>query len=155
MHVVNVAVGLNTNDLASRVADLEAEVQSLKSQMDRIEAMLAGGPVDENAPAPSDLGTEADAEAGDWKENLQALQPKTSQTLSDAEFEKWITATAPVFEAQLGAMRDVLNSQGVDYERYPDIAMILNDPVQALRDMRSGKYLESVWRTMEAAHNPK
>jgi hypothetical protein len=157
MHVVNVAVGLNTNDLAGRVSDLEAEVQSLKSQMDRIEAMLAGGPVDENAPAPADLGTEAvvEKEAGNWKENLQALQPKTSQTLTDAEFENWITTTAPVFEAQMGAMRDVLNSQGVDYERYPDIAMILNDPVQALRDMRSGKYLESVWRTMEAAHSPK
>jgi hypothetical protein len=157
MHVVNVAVGLNTNDLAGRVANLEAEVQSLQSQMDRIEAMLSGGSVAEKAPAPSDLGTEAEAEkeTGDWKENLQALQPKMSQTLSDAEFEKWITATAPVFEAQMGAMRDVLNSQGVDYERYPDIAMILNDPVQALRDMRSGKYLESVWRTMEAAHNPK
>jgi hypothetical protein len=69
--------------------------------------------------------------------------------MTDNEFEKWVKDYGYIFEDVMAKKREYLSSIGVDYSEHEHLKIMLDTPVQALRDMRSGRYMESVWKHYE------
>lgn len=137
-NTVNVAIGLQSNDLAHRVADLE-------QRLDRMEALLAGKPdptlVQDQRPAVEH--GEVDLEA--------AMAPflASEPTASDAEIQAWVDQVGPYVEREMMKVRMHLKALGADYHQYPEIALLIDHPAEALAQMQRGELLPSMWASMK------
>ncbi|MEO0403401.1 MAG: hypothetical protein AAF193_00880, partial [Bacteroidota bacterium] len=127
IRAINVAVGLNTNDLATRMAELEDRVA-------RLESVLLGETMVELAEAPTATSVSSAFSGMEQKE-----------ILTDEEFEAWLESAAPIFESYMSDTKHMLEEKGSDYQQYEEIVFLLNQPTDALIAMREGVFLTSLW----------
>ena len=133
---INVAIGINSNDLAGRVAAQERDIQSMKGQLAAMAAFLNGEtktlqfPTEnvadvKNQPLVTAVKTEKSALASIYTdEYLAKIEPKMKQVLADKQAE--------------------LLTYGVNLAATPETKAMLDNPVQTLKDMESGKYSKTV-----------
>lgn len=140
VNIVNCAIGLNANDLAVRMSTLEDELYNLRNELEDIKRMLRGEVVE----APKSTVVQKETTVS----NTRPASPEKIQ-MTDGEFEKWLQNYGYVFEQVMSDKREYLQAIGVDYSQHEHLRIMLDTPVQALRDMRSGQYMESVWRHYE------
>jgi hypothetical protein len=140
VNIVNCAIGLNANDLAVRMSTLEDELYNLRNELEDIKRMLRG----EVAEAPKSTVVQKETTVS----NTRPAAPEKIQ-MTDGEFEKWLQNYGYVFEQVMSDKREYLQAIGVDYSQHEHLKIMLDTPVQALRDMRSGRYMESVWKHYE------
>ena len=69
--------------------------------------------------------------------------------MSDEEFEAWLADYGYVFENQMEVIRDGFNKRGIDYRRFDEVALVVDEPLEALRKMKSGDFLSSLWDNFE------
>ncbi|WP_306640882.1 hypothetical protein [Sanyastnella coralliicola] len=143
-NIVNVAVGLNTNDLAQRVAETERELASMKSEMELLKSMIASlANGDDPSFASAETGRDASASAASYDNSLaKSMVPSTSEQV---QFEEWLEDYQEIFVAHMTHVKGKLNEIGADYQQYPDLAMLLDDPITGLKKMHSGELLAGVW----------
>lgn len=145
-NVVNVAIGLGSNQLAKRVAAVESELEVLKRQV----ALLMGESVDAvvNQPSPSSTKT-THPDPDQVQLAAQAyMQKQQKNAFANLDFEAWLAAVAPAVEQEMAALRAFYQEAGIDYSVYPDLAKLFDTPTEALRDMESGNFLPTLWQTI-------
>ena len=57
--------------------------------------------------------------------------------------------TKAQFVENMQAVKEKFDSNGVNYKQYPEIARIVDHPVQTLRDMQAGTFLTTMWNDFE------
>lgn len=131
--LVNAAIGINTNDVANRVAQQQRELDALKQQINQLyvraglpapNAVQPGGP---NQPVSN---------------NDQPVLEKPA--LSKAQVDQWLDAHRHIFETWMNRTRAELEQQGADIHKYPEVAAIYADPVQYLKDQNDKGYLRDM-----------
>lgn len=143
VNMVNVAIGLNANVLANRVAKMETELNDLKSEVAQIKNELNG-----TSEQSDDSAFEAQEESIPTIPNQFAKRIKNDPgeiELTDEEFEHWLNTYGHVFEARISALKDKLDAQGINYRHYDDIAMLIDEPIESMRKMRSGEFMSEMW----------
>ncbi|MBI1268771.1 MAG: hypothetical protein GC193_15265 [Cryomorphaceae bacterium] len=145
VNIVNTAIGLNANDLAVRLGTLEDELATLRHELEEIKRMLSG----EKGEPVEGVVTAATLPNETTVYSTRGERPETIR-MTDNEFEKWVKDYGYIFEDVMAKKREYLQSIGVDYTEYEHLKTMLDAPVQALRDMRSGRYMESVWKHYES-----
>ncbi|MDW7691382.1 hypothetical protein R9C00_18460 [Flammeovirgaceae bacterium SG7u.111] len=156
--LVNVAVGINTNDLAAVVAKQEKQLQAMQQQIDQIMAMLAGDTLE--TPQVISKTTTQSISTTDTSSTLSISKQlaeshangKTFSAISDQEFEKWLTDYGYIFEETMADLNSFFASKNVDVSNYPEVKSIIENPTEALRNMRSGKYMPTLWQSLEKRH---
>ncbi|NQX92291.1 MAG: hypothetical protein HRT74_09280, partial [Flavobacteriales bacterium] len=127
IRAINVAVGLNTNDLANRMAQLEDRVA-------RLESVLLGATAVEPSQTPATTAV-----------STTFTGINTKDVLTDEEFEAWLESAAPIFESYMTETKNMLEEKGSNYQQYEEIVFLLNQPKDALISMREGVFLTSLW----------
>ena len=65
------------------------------------------------------------------------------------EFEKYIADYGYIFDNVMSQVKEKLLEKGSDYTQYPEIVKLIDTPTLALREMRDGKYMSSLWYAFE------
>lgn len=139
-NVVNVAVGLTINDLAKKVSSLEAEVKSLKQDVAEIHSMLQGKKVQNQKIQPAQKQTPQTAK----------IQPaKSEPTISKTQLKEYLDKYGYVYEKQMLELRNFYKANNIHYQRFPDLAKIIDHPKEAILDMHDGKIMKSVWPNIQ------
>jgi len=149
LNIVNAAIGMNNNDISQRMSELENEVELLKKQVDQILIALNN---DSIVPTENLISAEYDSHFQTKSRELSSTE--TSSLMTDEEFENWLQKTGPVLEEVMGRKKEYLESIGSDYSIYPEAKAMLENPVQALKDIRSGAYMASLWENIEKRIKP-
>lgn len=155
-NVINVAIGINTNDLAVKFEAHDKEIKELKDQVKTILAKLNG---EEVVPVKEDKEesiTEEDKEAvkietqpGISFANSGSKNYQPEVTLNSKEFNEWIDKYEDVFYKRMSPIRNHFKKAGVNLSKYPEVQKLIENPIEVLKDMQSGKYLPSLWKSLE------
>jgi hypothetical protein len=147
-NLVNVALGLNKNDLSDRVSSLESEVKELKSQMAQVMAMLSG---DAEIVPSEEMAERVSAVDEVTAKTLGASLPLAkAPKMTEQEFEAWLDEYGYIFEGQMSAIRANFEERGIDYNRFEEIALVVDSPLEALRQMQDGTFLPTLWDNFES-----
>jgi hypothetical protein len=127
---INVAVGINTNDMADKMAIQNREIMQMQAQIKELYAFAKG---DIKTLGSSELMVPT-APSESVASTITA--PKTP-VYSDEILENY----RPQFEAKVKEMVAQLRRDGLDYDRLPaECKAMLENPVQAMKDVQTGKY---------------
>lgn len=130
VNMINMAIGLNHNDLADRLAEFE-------TRLERLEALVNGDDTAISTPSePSDVSRSATN--GDIKVGM-----------NEEEFNTWLDKNGEVFEIVMAEYRKRLAERGNDYSRFPDLAKVIDSPVETLREMYAGTHMPTIWQQVE------
>ena len=147
INVVNVAVGINTNDIALRVAEQEQSIHQVKQEINHLYALLG-----EKSPY-GNLATTATANGPAVKnEPVAAASIAQSNTFTKAEANQKIEAARPMLEQIMNKTRERFENQGINYQQYPEVVSILSNPVGYLQSMNDRGYLTEEFLKGEVKH---
>lgn len=134
MSVVNVAVGINKNDISAKVSEQQQQIDALQAQLDQILARLDGREV------PSLPVTTA-------KSPTQVASPtKAGLLLSEADFDEWLNEYGYIFEYYMGELKAEYERRGINYQKHPEIVSLINDPKSFLKEMYKGENMPTLWQ---------
>ncbi|MDO5969553.1 hypothetical protein Q4Q35_07020 [Flavivirga aquimarina] len=127
---INVAIGINTNDIALKVLQQEKEIKEIKKQLDIILKKLNGESVD--------------TDNYDTLVTAQTTSPTKltdSVKLTDAEFEVWVSKYGYIFEISMYQLKESFENRNIDLKLFPE--------VETIKKMNSGTYLPALWKSLE------
>ncbi len=136
INLVNVAVGINTNDIALRVAQQELELNKVKHEINQIYALL-GEKSPYNGLLPGTPVNAVVAQNNTVPANMDAMQ----QGMTKAAANQKIEAARPMLEDMMNKTRTRFEAEGINYQQYPEVVSILNNPVAYLQSMNDRGYL--------------
>lgn len=130
MNLINVAVGLNANDLGHQLKKQEARIDRLEAQM----AVLLG-----------------EAKGEDVSSLNVAETPKINREtygalLTEEQFEKWVEDYGFVFEYYMDELKKEYERREIDYAQYPEIKAWVEQPIEELRAMYRGEKMATLWK---------
>jgi hypothetical protein len=121
--IVNVAVGINSNDMSAQVADLQQELHSVKGELNNIIRYLTASDPDFNI-ALFDSAVETDTEQ-------EESQQETSPALNFSEKVETIKMTfeesGEEIDTILSETRALLDSKGIDYRKVEQTHRLVTD----------------------------
>lgn len=148
-NVINVAIGINANDISMKVAQNEKEINQLKNQLQTILKQLNG---EEDVVVTEEVESQEIASQsnnttpfGDF--SLKNYQPIVK--LTQKEFDEFLETYGYIFIERMAPFKAHLDKAGVDLSKFPEVQNLIENPVQMLKDMQSGKYLPSLWSSLE------
>jgi len=133
--LVNVAVGINANDMAHRLAQQQDELAQMRGKVNRILAYL--GSKDQNfkealLPAPA-TGTAGNGPAGSPTADATASIGGLTEPAATTPRKNY-TAAAELFEsepetlkASMAKMKEQYEKKGIDTRQYPELHKLLTD----------------------------
>lgn len=132
VNFVTVAVGINTNDLSTKVDHLNKEI-------DNITAYLEG-----KAPLLDDEQLQAAS-------TLKTTNPHTSfqKLLTDEEFDRVLDQHKEVFLQVFANAKVEIQKKGYDLEALPQVAAFLDNPIQSLKAMRRNPAHQTQWALVD------
>jgi len=145
--LVNVALGLNKNDLSDRISSLQSEMQELKTQMAQVMAMLSG---EAETVSSEEITGKDSAVVEVAAKPLGAPRSLAASKMTEQEFEAWLDEYGYIFEDQMSAIRIDFEERNIDYNRFEEIALVINSPLEALRKMQDGTFLPTLWDNFES-----
>lgn len=130
LNYVNVAVGINSNDLTRKVDELNQKVE-------QIMAYLEG-----KAPLNAD---------GTLLANTPAVKPQTTlnKLYTDAEFDQLIDQNADFFNEMYAEAKKSLIKQGYDLNKNPKMAEILDNPLPFIKEVRRDPTYITQWAMID------
>lgn len=135
INIVNVAIGINSNDLGGKLDELDQKVKNIlaylqgKGSLDGLDKIQRS--------KTEDLVT-ATAEQGT---NHNALE----KALSDEEFDEFLQENKVQIHKMYGQAKNILIDQGYDLSKYPEIASYLDDPLPMLKAFRRDPQFLTEW----------
>ena len=141
LNIVNVAVGINTNDLTSKMVAMNQQLELLTQKTDNILAFLQGkGVLQTGNVASATTATKAN----------NAMDPATNQTnlgktMTDAEFDRTIDKAAPQLTSYFDEAKKQLTAKGIDTNANPYLSAFFNDPVASVKQLRRDPTLSTQW----------
>ena len=145
LSLINVAVGINSNDLSDKVMALQEEMNQLKSQMAQVMRLLEQG---------SETAVNATTAPSSVSENTPVI---TSQNTAWAapvgserfDLEQWLTDYYQLLEVYTLEIKQRLESRGYDLSNNPRLAQWLNDPTGTIRQMNAGTFMPTLWESVK------
>lgn len=134
-HYINVAVGINSNDLAGKVDELN-------KRADKILALLEGN-VDPSSSSNPDAQSSSSAILED--------KPTTKFTklISDEEFDHYLDQNQLLIRKIMGASKSVLIQKGFDGGAIEDFDKLFGDPINLLKKLRRDSNYETLWNSID------
>ncbi len=145
---INMAIGMHGNVLARRVSELEQEMSDMKKELAEIRAAIQRGTLAEDQSAEKSETQKEEVN----KEPIQ-VQSVDAEPFTDEEFEIWLEQNREVIEREMEKIREMMNTRNIDYTRDERLAKLIDDPFEALRQMRSGEFMGSLWKSYEEKYN--
>ena len=139
MNLVNVAVGINTNDMAARMAQQEQGLNQVKQEINEIYALLG-----KKSPYEGMETLPATASVSVVEKPLAA--PATSAVDANQFFEE----NRASIEAVFSQTKLDLEKQGADFNKFPEISALYNDPIQWLKQQNEKGYLNGMLDQIKA-----
>jgi len=136
---VNVAVGINTNDLTRKMVEQQRQISQLNQQVTGILAFLEGKGTLPTANAPATITPQTQPTA--------AVQNQTrlGKTMTDPEFDRFIDGHAPRLTAFYAELVKKMEAQGIDINKLPEVAAFFNDPIAGIKKARREANFETLW----------
>lgn len=128
INMVNVAVGINTNDLAPRV-------EALTRKVEQIEAYLDG----KAATTQPFSNLAADAKA------LRGEVTTYGKLMTDAAFDQYLDEHAAEIKDMYQQLKVQMVAQNVDYSANPLIVDLLNNPIETTKQLRRNPAYATQW----------
>ncbi len=148
-NIVNVAIGINANDISMKVAQNEKEINKLKNQLQAILKQMNGEEevvmVDEEEIQEGINPIKNTMQFDSF--GLKNYQPIIK--MNKKEFDKFLETYGHIFKERMAPFKAHLDKAGVDLSKFPEVQNLIENPVQMLKDMQSGKYLPSLWSSLE------
>ncbi|MEO0341057.1 MAG: hypothetical protein AAF242_17825, partial [Bacteroidota bacterium] len=137
LNYVNTAIGLNTNDISQRAAELELRIAN-------VEDFLNG-----RAPLIKDESYyQYQVEQG-----LIANTPQYQKTLSDGEFKSALQSKEGLLKAAFAQTKLELEKQGLDLS-HPSLKEVFDDPLSYLVKLRNTPGYETQWGKLDEQLKP-
>jgi len=133
-NMVNVAVGINTNDLSGKVEELSRKVELITAYLD--------GKLDMENP---------NMNLSDLEQVLGSQKMVTTQDklLSDEEFDAYLDANEPTFNYFFQQAKLELVSSGYEFKNPELVNQVLDNPVEYLKKLRRDPNFVSTWAEMD------
>lgn len=129
LNIVNVAVGINSNDLAPRVGALAQKVEQIEAYLTK-KALLG-----ENSAAVAALNNSS----------LGSMETKRSKLMSDTEFDQYLDQHAAELSLIYDQVKAELKKQNIDYNTNPQLIELMGDPVKFTKKLRRNPAYNTQW----------
>lgn len=134
LNIVNVAVGINTNDLAPRVAALAAKVAQLEQHL--------------YAQHLSKQYSSAQALMQQMNP-LEAQQHTLVPKMNSAGFDQFLDQNADLIQATYAQLAVKLTDSGLNIADYPFLRELFADPVGTTKKMRKNSRYPTLWAFLD------
>ena len=131
INIVNVAIGINSNDLGNKVDELDQKVSNILNYLQGTGDLSSLDQVDQSVRNVSNPATPEQT----------SLQKK----FSDEEFDKILETSEPLLKEFYSKVRESMINQGINLEQHPQIESLIKDPVPYLKALRRDKEFVSQW----------
>ena len=130
LNYVNVAVGINSNDLSSKVDELNQKVE-------QIMAYLEG-----KAPLTPD---------GQVLAQVPTIKPQTTfnKQFTDAEFDQMLDNNATLFKDAFAQAKIKLTNQGYDLSAKPQLSEFFDNPLETMKMVRRDPNYLTQWALID------
>lgn len=148
MSVVNVAVGLNHNDVAAKIQKQEERMNELEKELEMLKAMVLGEESQGSASALRQTSSLRVNSANARRDSNLVGGNKNERALFSAgsdEFDAWLDENIYIFEFYMDQLKAEYERRGIDYQRHPEIALWVDSPRDALKQMHQGEFMPSLW----------
>lgn len=131
VNFVNVAVGINVNDLSDKVDLLTREVENIMAFLEGKAPLLDGDQIAALTPPP--------------------VQPQTTfqKLYTDEEFDAYIDQHELFFKGLFGLIKSNLVKQGTDLSIYPQVAEMLDNPAPFMKNIRRDPTYVTQWAMVD------
>lgn len=146
INMANVAIGLNSNDMSSKMEKMQMELESQQKQIDQILALLSGDVLDETA-----INSIHQSNTPEMKD----IHDIARNTMTEEELEIWLSSHKEYFEEVMGTAKTQYEEWEIDYQQYEDIALLIDNPTEALRQMYHGEFMKGMWDKIEKKYGLK
>jgi len=136
---VNVAIGINTNDLTRKMKEQQQQIAQLNQQVTGILAYLEGKGALPTANAPAVIAPQTQPVV------VAQNQTRLGKTMTDPEFDRFIDGHAPRLNAFYVELVKKMEAQGIDINKLPEVAAFFNDPIAAIKKARREANFETLW----------
>jgi hypothetical protein len=138
MNLVNVAIGINSNDLGHKLDELDQKVNNILQYLQGNGSLEGLDVVD---------GQETEALAS--QPGSEPANP-FAEGLSDEEFDQFLDENKLVFEDIYGKVKQSLTEQGYDLNKYPEMLDLLDNPVSYIKEVRRDPRFLSQWASVDS-----
>lgn len=131
MSLINVAVGLNANDVSTQLQKQEERIDELEAKVNEI------------------LATLGDVQESPKTESGSNPNPKTVEKwamVSEADFNSWLEEYGYIFEYYTDELRKEYEERGIDYQRHEEIRKWVEQPLEEMRAMYRGDKMATLWK---------
>lgn len=130
LNYVNVAVGINSNDLTRKVDELNQKVEQIMAYLEGKAPLNADGSVLANAPS---------------------VKPQTTLTkmYTDEEFDQLIDKNADFFTEMYAEAKKNLIKQGYDMSKNPKMVEVLDNPIPFIKEVRRDPTYLTQWALVD------
>ncbi|MBL7809140.1 MAG: hypothetical protein JNN28_15070 [Saprospiraceae bacterium] len=129
LNMVNVAVGLNQNDMSAQLQKQQAEINTMKQQLNQVFTMLG-----QKAPYEEQTGAVVVAPA-------TALSAVEHGAMQNQELAGLVESKPEVFTSAFAQAKVKLLEKGIDVNKYPEIAQIYDQPIEWIKKQNEKGYL--------------
>jgi hypothetical protein len=141
LNYIKIGVGIKKNDLAPKV-------EELSNKVDNIMAYLEGkGPLRPDGAVVNETMTDA----MQAKSNSITTAPTMDKLMDDNEFDRLIDQNADLINDLLQETNKVLRKHNFDFNKYPGIAELFNNPIPNIKALRRNPTLASKWAQIDAS----
>lgn len=140
LNVVNVAVGINTNDLTTKMVAMSQQLESLSRKTDDILAFLqgkaplqTGNVVAQQTVKPGTMTTSARTET------------TLTKTVSDVDFDRTVDQKAAQVIKYFGVAKEQLIAKGIDVNANAEMVQFFSDPIASVKQLRRDPIMNTQW----------
>lgn len=138
LNIVNVAVGINNQDLSGKMEALQQELERTNQKVAQIMAYLEGKATSPNL-ATQDPANPPSAVAGQFPNS------KFEKLFSDAEFDQMIDQNAAQIKQYYVLLEKSLLEKGYDLSKQPFLSDYFHNPVETIKQIRRDPAYVSHW----------
>jgi len=128
--LINVAIGINSNDMANKVGLLEQKVQNIKGYLKGQNALLAG---------QANFGNAASLQ-------LQTVQQKL---ISDEAFDQMLDQNKALYMDMYAKVKLELEARGHDINANPLLVQFFENPIEAIKQIRRDPQFATQWALVD------
>lgn len=130
INFINIAIGINSNELAHKVELLEQKVQNIKGYLKGQNSLTAG---------QADFGSAA----------LQKIQTVQQKLISDEEFDKMLDRNKDLYTDLYAKVKQNLQEKGYDINANPLLVKFFENPIEAIKQIRRDPQFATQWAQVD------
>lgn len=138
LNIVNVAVGINNQDLSSKMEALQQELERTNQKVAQIMAYLEGK-ASSPSPATQNVVNESSGNA------KTSPSSRFEKLFSDIEFDQMIDENATQIKQYYVLLEKSLQEKGYDLSKQPFLSNYFHNPIETIKQIRRDPAYVSHW----------